>query len=144
MWNPSDKDLLEAAAHTLYHRLHPTGQIAEGDVLGSVTQWAFQVPPDPEVRIGPSQTRLSLVNQGPRKSYVALRERLEKQYGNYRNTTDQTLVTEGGIQEEQPDIEQTVIRVSTKKRGEKIIREIEIGEEEWQMFKQWMEERKNN
>ena len=43
-WKRDKRVLVEDAAHGLYHRLHPGGQMAEGDVLGSVTQWAFQVP----------------------------------------------------------------------------------------------------
>ena len=42
----------------------------------------------------------------------------------------------GGI-----NVTKTVVRVSTKKEGHETIREIEIGEEEWEMFKKRMEER---
>ena len=34
----------------------------------------------------------------------------------------------------------TIVRVS-KKEGNETIREIEMGEEEWEMFKKWREER---
>ena len=107
-----------------------------------ILAWDFQVPTDPEVRIGPSQTRLSLVNQGPRKSYVALRERLECQYGCPQNLMGQTFAPRD-VPEQNGDINvtKTVVRVSTKKEGNETIREIEIGEEEWEMFKKWMEER---
>ena len=86
-WKREKRALVESAAHNLYHRLNPKGQMAEGDVLGKVTSWAFQVPPDPEVFIGPSQTRFSLVKQGPRKSYVETRERLKKNWDVSNNPT---------------------------------------------------------
>ena len=134
--------MLAAVANILYHRLHPGGQIARSEVLKLIPSWAFQVPPDPEVRIGPSQTRLSLVNQGPRKSYVALRERLECQYGCPQNLMVQSFAPRDlSEQNEDVDATKTVVRVSTKKVGNETIREIEIGEEEWEMFKKRMEER---
>ena len=141
-WKRTHRDMLAAVANILYHRLHPGGQIARSEVLKLIPSWAFQVPPDPEVRIGPSQTRLSLVNQGPRKSYVALRERLECQYGCPQNLMVQSFAPRDlSEQNEDVDATKTVVRVSTKKVGNETIREIEIGEEEWEMFKKWMEER---
>ena len=121
-WKQSHRDLLEASAHGLYHRLHPGGQMDEGDLLRNVTQWAFQVPPDPEVRIGPSQARLSLVNQGPSKSYVALRERLERQYGGFENPMGQTHVPDVDEQNGQREITKTVVRVLKKSEGNETIR----------------------
>mgnify|MGYP004547904405 CR=1 FL=1 len=78
-WKPANKERVAAAAHGLHLRLCPGSEMDETNILKNVTSWAFQVPPDPEVRVPPSQTRLSLVDDGPRMLFQALMERVEKE-----------------------------------------------------------------
>ena len=78
-WKPANRELVAAAAQGLHLRINPESQLVGDDVLKRVPQWAFQVPPDPEVHVPPSQTRLSLVDNRPRMVFEAIRERIEKE-----------------------------------------------------------------
>ena len=143
-WKREKRALVESAAHNLYHRLNPAGQMAEGDVFGKVTSWAFQVPPNPETHIGPSQTRFSLVRQGPRKSDVETGERLEKELCCFKQTNNKGIVQDDGLKETNGESEmRTVVRVLKRNPGNEVIRESEIDEETWRQFKRWMEENNN-
>ena len=90
-WKPVNKDRVTAAAQGLHRRLHPGSEMDDDDILKSVTSWAFQVPPEPDVCVPPSQTRLSLIDNGPRKLFLALMERVEKES---RRTFDQEKETD--------------------------------------------------
>ena len=89
-WIPANRPQVRAAGLALHQRLCPGNQIDAGDVLRSVASWAFQIPPGPHFFVGPSERRLSLANQGPRKSYAALSERLEREYCGRGNGGSQT------------------------------------------------------
>ena len=91
-----NRDLLIVAAQRLHQTLCPTSQITQDDILEKVSSWAFQVPPDPEVRIGPSQTRMSLVDDGPTKEFQALMGRIEKESVRSQNNT----MKETGVQQQ--------------------------------------------
>ena len=50
-WKPVNKDRVTAAAQGLHRRLHPGSEMDDDDILKSVMTWAFQVPPEPDVRV---------------------------------------------------------------------------------------------
>ena len=118
-WMSSHEGTLISVAQALHRRLCPESRVDE-EILNNVTSWAFQDPPPPETRVGVSQTRLSLVDNGPRKSYVALRERLEREYSCPGNETGQNVVSQ---EEMELDVEgratRVVVRVC-KKEGEDV------------------------
>ena len=58
------------------------------NVLGSIRSWAFQVPPHPQVRVGPSQKRLSLVDCRRSKNFEEIKERIAKERGQKDVQTD--------------------------------------------------------
>ena len=58
----ANPNLLDQAARNLYFRLHPTGQFTDGEILGNVTEWAFQdLPPSEVPNEDADQSDLSLV-----------------------------------------------------------------------------------
>ena len=131
-WISEKRVLVEEAALCLYHRLHPGGQMADRDVFGSVASWAFQVPPNPEVQVGPSQSRFSLVDQGPRKSYVETRERLEKERGILKNSKGQWTGRDENVEETNEEMQtRKVVRVVKRKEGNETEEEIEVDEDTW-------------
>ena len=78
-WKEANRELVQSAAQALHSRLNPESQAVCDDVLLNVTKWAFQVPPDPDVLNGPSQTRFSLVDDQPRQIFENFRQRVEKE-----------------------------------------------------------------
>ena len=74
-WMLANQTRLVEAANEMHRQLSPGSGFESVDVLKKVTSWAFQVPHEPEVHIGPSQTRLSLVDWTRSKQYNEERER---------------------------------------------------------------------
>ena len=61
-WSLANRNMLDQAARNLYFRLHPTGQFSDGEILGNVTEWAFQdLPPSEVPNEDADQSDLSLV-----------------------------------------------------------------------------------
>ena len=78
VWSAANKGLITAAAHGLYHRLFPEGQLPDGDVLKVVHSWSFK-DLDPIAHEGLDEDEnLSLVEIGPRKSFTDLLERKQQ------------------------------------------------------------------
>ena len=67
-WMLSNQSSIVATAHALHRRLCPESQVVGDEVLKSVAQWAFQVPPGPTFHVGASQVRMSLVDRGQRET----------------------------------------------------------------------------
>ena len=96
-WRPANRERVFEAARGLYLRTCPETETDMGDVLESVASWAFQVPPDPDVHIGPSETQLSLIDQRPMMIYESIRENLERETSRPVQT-----VSEGESDEDDP------------------------------------------
>ena len=47
--------------------------------MKSVTRWAFQIPPEPEIHVGASETELSLVDRTQSEHFNFLKERAMKE-----------------------------------------------------------------
>ena len=61
-----------SAAHALYHRLWPQGQLGDDDLLSKVSDWSFQTI-ERSVDVVCVDEDLSLVEDGPHESFLALR-----------------------------------------------------------------------
>ena len=70
-WAGAKRDLFVAAAHGLFRRLCPGGQLSDDEIMTNITRWSFQVL-DPIVVDGPDDEDLSMVEEGPRKSFLDL------------------------------------------------------------------------
>ena len=144
-WISSNEGALLQVAQALHRQLCPWSQIDNDDVLNNVTSWAFQDPPPPEAHVGVSETRLSLVDNGPRKSYVALRERLEREYSCPVNEREQRILSQEMMElNVEGRATRVVVRVCQKEGEDKETREVEIDEETWKKFNEWMNERRIN
>ena len=71
-WTMTNKVLLMSAAHALYHRLWPQGQLGDDDLLSKVSDWSFQTI-ERSVDVVCVDEDLSLVEDGPHESFLALR-----------------------------------------------------------------------
>ena len=80
-WTVERKTVIVKAANRLYNSLHPDGKLTGDDVLRRTAEWAFQVNKRTVAEVV-EDDELSLVHRGPRKSFVALREAIEREeYG---------------------------------------------------------------
>ena len=77
VWTAANRGIAIVAARGLYRRLHPSGQLADEDILTIVSWWSFQVLDGAVVQANDDEV-LSLVPTGPRKSFVDLLEVMEK------------------------------------------------------------------
>ena len=144
-WINLHEGLLLPVAQNLHRRLHPGSEINDDDVLGSAASWSFQDPPPPEVRVGVSDARLSLVEHGPRKSYTALRERLEREHSCPPTVMAQRVVHEHVLElNESGRLSRTVVRVYEREATDTTYREIEMDNDTWRMFNEWLNQMKRN
>ena len=74
-WMLKNRASIVQAAIELHRLICPAGLMGRADVLKDVTRWAFQVPPEPDVHVGPSQVRLSLVDRTINQQYNEQKER---------------------------------------------------------------------
>ena len=76
-WVDANRGLLAAAAHGLYHRLHPGGQLHDDEIVTNVAAWSFRVL-DPIIVERRDDEELSLVEEGLHKSFLDLQEKKEE------------------------------------------------------------------
>ena len=79
VWSATNRRLVNEAARDLYTRICPEGRLGESEILNAVQSWSFKdidpIRVDPDV--GDEET-LSLVETGPRKSFVDVFERKQQ------------------------------------------------------------------
>ena len=76
VWTASNSGLVVAAARGLYGRFHPADQREDEEILRTVAMWSFQVLEDAETE--DDDENISLVQTGPRRSFVDLVQRGEE------------------------------------------------------------------
>ena len=76
-WVDANRGLLAAAAHGLYHRLHPGGQLHDDEIVTNVAAWSFRVL-DPIIVERRDDEELSLVEEGLHKSFLDQQEKKEE------------------------------------------------------------------
>ena len=76
-WVAASDGLLAAAARGLYRRLCPDGQFGDDEILPNVAAWSFQVL-SPIVVEHRDDEGLSLVEEGPHRSFLELQEQKEE------------------------------------------------------------------
>ena len=72
-WMLANRTSLVTAACDLHGRLCPGSDVGNEFVLDNVKRWAFQLPPEPGALIGPSRTRLSLMDRSRSQRYNELK-----------------------------------------------------------------------
>ena len=77
MWTASNRGLVGTACRMLYRRLYPTGQLNDEEILNTVASWSFPVLDSADFDHEDDEN-ISLVQAGPRRSFVDLLESAEE------------------------------------------------------------------
>ena len=77
VWTASNRGLVRTACRMLYRRLYPTGQLNDEEILNTVASWSFPVLDSADFDHEDDEN-ISLVQAGPRRSFVDLLERAEE------------------------------------------------------------------
>ena len=87
VWTAANRGLVVAAARGLFGRFHPANQLEDEEILRTVAMWSFQVLDSAETE--DDDENISLVQTGPRRSFVELVERAEEVFNVTRRTRTQ-------------------------------------------------------